>query len=176
MNENETPDSVPLEAGEMTVPLGELAKPMNALACQLGKVNQTLDKQNKASDRRTRLGAIAAVVSVSILVIVGLSVSIGLAQIRANQREIKRQGEQIALQGEIALTESLRRELDVTEHRLRKEDCLIRTFNEVVENRINARNPVSIKLCATDKELPDLEERITSLEARIKEREALGFG
>lgn len=152
-------------------PPASLPEALGVVADNLAKLNATLTAQTKASRRGRWLAGVA----VFVLFVVGVSMTTSLVTVRAQNETLQEQGTEIKRQAEIELTESLRRELDVLEHRERKELCVVRPLNDVIENRINTRTDKKIELCDPEDNLEDLQVRIAELKRLIAEREAKGL-
>ncbi len=135
----------------------EAAQAIRELTAELNDLNAELREQSKTSKRRLVGGAIAAGLAGVAVLAVGAVMVLGLAVIQANQAEIK-------LLGELQLTESLRRERDVLEHRIKQEDCVVRPINEVIEKRINAHTREPIPLCDPEPAIAQLRQEREALD------------
>lgn len=144
----------------------EAAAAIRGLTAELNALNNELKKQSQASRRRLFSVVVAAALYGASVLSVGGLMLLGLSVVEDNQADIK-------LLGELQLTESLRRERDVLDHRIKQEDCVVRPINEVIEKRINTRVDEPIELCDPEPAIAQLQAERMTLERVIAEREAM---
>lgn len=128
----------------------EAAEAIRGLTTELRQLNVALSEQNKTSRRRLIRAMVVAGLAAALVLVVGVGMLVGLSVIQENQAEIKTLGQR-------QITETLRRERDVLEHRIKQEDCVVRPINEVIEKRINMRIDEPIELCDPEPALAQLE-------------------
>lgn len=144
----------------------EAAEAIRGLTTELRQLNVALSEQNKTSRRRLIRAMVVAGLAAALVLVVGVGMLVGLSVIQENQAEIKTLGQR-------QITETLRRERDVLEHRIKQEDCVVRPINEVIEKRINMRIDEPIELCDPEPALAQLERDRETLDRVIAEREAI---